>query len=719
MLGANDLSIGISLILRDQFTGRAAAASAALHNLDAEAARAQQRQMEMSRNMNAVGAGIGAMAVMGMRQFVMVGAEFDKQATYMYSIAEGKQAKTLKQMKTRAMEVGVETMFSTTEVAKAMTTMAQAGQSIEQIHTNISAVAYLAAATMSSIQSSSSIMNDIMIGFDIKATEDNATQVTDIITRTINDSNIELRDFAESMKYIIPSATSLGISLEHVAGMISVVGNAGIKGSMAGTNLENFLRYAARAAGKKGASKQGKALAMLGLEPGDLINAEGKIMTITEMIPMIGKQLQKMGKYDVKGFNAMMDIFGVRGGRTANLLVNKLAEFDEAIYNVNNSLGITKTTADDVMGTLWGTIEQVDSSWENLKIAFTEAVQPVLQPLLEVVVGIVSALVGMMRTTPGKWLTVLGAGFVIAKTLSMGYKAVVLSIRLGHMAMGSSMATASSQTVSGYNSMTSAAQRYKMAATGAAATGVGRMGGWLSGMGVGRAVYQGKGGTKWVKNKQGGTVRVPNNTPTGWSIGKSGATMAGLGKFGKFAGKASPWAMLGGIGLQAGAQAVGADTGLGKTMSVAGSTLSWAGTGAMLGSVIPGIGTAVGAVVGGVGGLLMSLHDQLAEVEDAVDKAKSEQSSNDIFTSADWINKARGLNSMFSGEWIYGKGWNRNLDDMQGTTRRGHSEHLGLGGVSLNGKYTPNKLIINIDGEQKMDEMIEEGEYVRDINLAF
>ena len=102
-------------------------------------------------------------------------------------------------------------------------------------------------------------------------------------------------------------------------------------------------------------------------------------------------------------------------------------------------------------------------------------------------------------------------------------------------------------------------------------------------------VYQASNG-RWMK--------VLPTGATQFISGKSGAVK--WAKFGQFAGKASPWAALGGMGLQMAAGAVGEDTGAGRVMNVAGGALGWAGTGAMLGSVIPGIGTAAGAIVGGV-----------------------------------------------------------------------------------------------------------------------
>lgn len=696
---SSNLAIGISLILRDQFTGRANAAAGALNNLQNSAQRAQAQAL---RNVNAIGAGIGAAAIMGMRQFVNVGAEFDKQATYMYSIAEGKHARTLDQMKTKAMEVGVSTMFSTTEVAKAMTSMSQAGQTVEQIYSNINSVAVLAAATMSDIHSTASTMNDIMIGFNIPASEQNAMRVSDIVTKTINDANIKLSDFSESMKYVLPSATSLGISLEEVAAMIAVVGNAGIKGSMAGTNLENFLRYAARAAGGEGKNKQSNALAMLGLEREDLINAKGQLMSVSEIIPMIGKQLQQMEKHDIKGFNAMMDIFGVRGGRASNLLVNNLAGYSKALEGINSSHGTAARTSKDVMESLWGTIEQLESTWENLKIVFTDAIKPVLQPLLGLLTWTVDAIRKLIQTPIGKWLTIVGAGFVVWRTALMGYRAIVLTVRLLHAQLGMTFMGSARQIISGYSGMTRAANAYTAAANGASGAGLG------GGMGR-RGMTPGS----IYKNSRGVWTQV---MPTGghkFLKKNSKAVMAHRAS--SFMGRASLPAALAGAGLQMGATAVGEETGMGRTMNVAGQALGMAGTGAMIGSVIPGIGTLVGGIVGGVGGLLWGLYDDAKAEEERIKAAASAKQgtpSESGFSWEQWKQNAEKYLSMSKGETTFSKGnW---VGNMRPTDRDGARAWINQGHPT----EQSSRITINIDGVRTMDKLINKNKYEEYIDLG-
>ena len=52
------------------------------------------------------------------------------------------------------------------------------------------------------------------------------------------------------------------------------------------------------------------------------------------------------------------------------------------------------------------------------------------------------------------------------------------------------------------------------------------------------------------------------------------------------------------------------NSGMGKGLGVAGSTLTYAGTGAMIGSIIPGVGTLVGGAIGGLAGLGVGLYNE-------------------------------------------------------------------------------------------------------------
>lgn len=106
-----------------------------------------------------------------------------------------------------------------------------------------------------------------------------------------------------------------------------------------------------------------------------------------------------------------------------------------------------------------------------------------------------------------------------------------------------------------------------------------------------------------------------------FSAGKTLLAEGKLAKFGRFAGKASPYAMIGGLALDYGAEKAkeAGKEGLATGLSTAGGALSGAATGAMLGSIIPGVGTAIGAIAGGlIGGISSYMSSEPAMAEGGI-----------------------------------------------------------------------------------------------------
>lgn len=732
-LTGSNLAIGVSLILNDGITGNAQRAAMSLQEFTNQAERNSATSV---RNINAVGAAVGVGAISQMRQWVLVGAEFDKRMKYLESITDSAgTAFDNKVLKERAKQVGMDTMFSTTQIAGSMVTMAQAGQTAEEIHRNIQSVAVLAAATMSDIESTSSYMNDIMIGFNIPASAENSMRVADIITKSINDSNLKLQDFGESMKYIIPTATTLGISLEEVAAMLSAVGNAGIKGSMAGTNLENMLRYLSRAAGGDGSGKQGEALKMLGLSPQDLKDSNGELKTGAELIRLLGQSMRALHDSDITRFNAAMDLMGVRGGRAGNLLANNFEQFDKFLEGVNNSTGTAEKTSEAVMGTGWGSIERLTSALEAMKITFTDSIMPTLQPIIEFVSTMVEKFNQLASTPLGAKMVTVAAGLVVVRTGMAAWRATILSLRLAHDVM-------SGRVLNNINAITAAQQRLNatmgMGAGMAGATGAAGMAGaastasmaqaarasqigsWANMGLLGAMFMKGKGRYQISPNgkvfRDTTTGRFVSNATVDSHIATMGKRANMINRANNIAGKGAPFAMIGGMALDYGAESVGRDTTAGKVMGIAGSTLSWAGTGAMIGSIIPGLGTAAGAAVGAVGGLLYGLYENLQDAQNVVDQAASQADINNAkqqLDSIDWMNRAQtylGLN--------YGKTYFSENDLRGQVTTPGWNNNWGNSTMNALMRPVGSNITINIDGQTMMSRVIDQQNYVEHINLG-
>lgn len=725
-IGGSNLAIGISLIMRDRFTTQAATAGQAMTTLQQRALSLQRQQMSMQRSMNATGAAIGAAAIVGLGQWYREGAKFGYTMKYVSSLAGGEYDK----LSSKALKLGEDTIFTARAVSDGMRWMAQAGMKSNDIHNSIGSIANLATATLTDIGGrggAADWVTNIAKAWNIPLdNEDSITRTADTIAASVNKANITLYDYGESMKYAQSTAKTLGVTLEETSAAIMVMGNAGMQGSIAGVAIENSLRYFARAIGNGATKRQKNALSTMGLSPEEFKDAQGNLISYGEILRKVGEASRGLqGNVAVQG--AMVDIFGVRGGRNASLLIDKLGDYQSLLQDIQNSEGYSKKVSDEMMDTSEGAILQLISTWESFKIKFSESIAPMITPLLKGLRHVLVFLNNMISTNTGAKLAMIGTAFLVIRTAVMGYRAIVLSLRLAHGMIGTTAAAGTTQAVSGYNAATAAANRYAAAAGRAGMGGMvgGLMGGASSGGPIGRAMT---GAGMWLGNRGIGRSTVgtnahgvpynratgrfvPRGTPSGWSMGGAGGA---VGRFGRMAGRMSLPAMLAGMGLEYGSQAVGADTTAGKTMGVAGDTIGWAGTGAMLGSIIPGVGTAVGAVVGGIGGLLYSLSTRLGETADEVEAQKDKLESS--FDQKQWLAEVNRLNKVDpqTENLKFGPG---QFDNSTGAYENS-SSRLMRAMAAMNTGRGGGDIIINIDGEKKFRSEINELQYKKLYNLA-
>lgn len=126
----------------------------------------------------------------------------------------------------RARELGRDTKLTAVEVGQGMEYLTMAVFNARQTVQAIGGVLDVAAAA----------------GTDLGRTSD---IVSNVLTKTFTSSNTTLESPGETMKYVAPVDKSAGASIELMAAMVGVLGDAGIQGSMAGTTLRNTFLCAA------------------------------------------------------------------------------------------------------------------------------------------------------------------------------------------------------------------------------------------------------------------------------------------------------------------------------------------------------------------------------------------------------------------------------------------------------------------------------------------
>jgi TP901 family phage tail tape measure protein len=687
-VSGGNLAIGISLLMRDGFSGPAAMAGASMSRLDKQMHSLARSQLTMARNANLLGAAIGFGVISRMASWVKEGAKFGYTMQYVSSLTGG-TAKQMGMLDDRAKRLGQTTMFSSQEVVSGMRFMAMAGMNTLQIYDNIGAAVNLSIATMTQLGGKgggADILTNIMKGFSIES--QHAARVADILTTATTSANISLTDMGETMKYAAATAMDLNVGLEEVSVMAMMAGNAGIQGTMAGTAIENMLRYITGAAGKD-RRKAVKYLGMLGLGPDDLRDARGNLKSIGSLMHLIANQASKITaggtSNNVEAQNIYKTLFGVRGKREASIMLRNMQDYDTFLSKLNSeSGGKALEVAGGQMVTLEGRMKQWTDTLANLKIAYAESVEPVLKPFIWGLSKLVQLLNLLIKTKFGSFLTIMASGWVIVKTATLAYRAIVMSIQLVTGQFGLSTVSNTTRATAGWNSATSAAARYRAVT---ASMGMGGMAGAAGGVSRAGRLYRGANGRYITRDayhqaKYGKYSKYTTKMPKG--MGSLGTRMPNIkGGFGM--------GMIASLGLGMASNAAGTDSGGGKTLSALSDAANFGMMGATIGSFIPVIGTAVGAIVGAAGGALWNVYNQLQDVEETV---KGIDTVKPIFNESTWKERAEMFMNMKEGEVRSSFGY-------QNQTRG-----MSFDELVADQKPIVNEVVLNIDGYESLREKI-------------
>ncbi|MDA5611780.1 phage tail tape measure protein [Pasteurella multocida] len=326
----------------------------------------------------AMKAGIASGAILGAEVAMLKPAmEFEKSFSKVQALTrldKVKDAETIKALRDQAINLGATTAFSSSEVADAQGYLAMAGFTPEQIQASLKSVLNTALASGVDLARVSDVASDISSGFKIPASE--MGRVADVLTLTFTTSNTSLETLYETMKEGGPIMTSLGQSFESSAAMAGLLGNVGIKGSSAGTALQNIGLNMIN----------NKQLKKLGVQVQD---AKGNMRQIPEILADIKKKTDKMGT--AQRSNVIKNIFGKIPVAAAMELISQA---DGALQNYENSIKNASGTVDKVSQTmadnLSGDIKSLLSAKEALGISIFDQNNTLLR-------GFTASLTEMLR----------------------------------------------------------------------------------------------------------------------------------------------------------------------------------------------------------------------------------------------------------------------------------------------------------------------------------
>lgn len=318
-------------------------------------------------------------AAAGVHAIVAPVAEFQQQLAEIKTKG-GFDATAMAQIASTAKALGKTSQFGAREAASAGVELAAAGLEPGDIAKQLPNVLQFALAGGQDTAAASMTLVETMSQFGLSA--DAFQHIGDVMVKAANMSTIGVTDMAETFKYVGPIAKTAGIDLEQMSAMIALLGERGIKGSMAGTSLRQMI------VGLTHPAKQAQnALKEIGLTKEDL---QKGLTDLPAFLANLDARMKGKGMSQAQRLSVSKRLFGSEALATVETLMKAVTEttadggtaWEKYRDGVKSADGALRTTADVMGNTLEGKIKRLKAATESAQIELGEKLTPVLTALI-------------------------------------------------------------------------------------------------------------------------------------------------------------------------------------------------------------------------------------------------------------------------------------------------------------------------------------------------
>ena len=328
-----------------------------------------------------------------------VGGDFEAQMSRVKAIS-GATGDTFEQMKQQAIDLGAKTAFSAKESAAGMENLASAGFSAQEIMKAMPGLLDLAAVSGGDVALASENTATALRGFGLEASE--AGHVADVFARAAADTNAEVGDMGEALKYVAPVANSMGISLEETAAAIGIMSDAGIKGSQAGTTLRGALSRLARPT-----KAMQDTMDNLGVS---FYDADGKMKPLKTQVELLKKAFE--GLTPEQQQNALVTLYGQESLSGMMALIDKGPDsLGKLTKSLKDSDGAADNMARTMQDNMNSSIEQMFGAFESAAIVIQKILAPSIRKVADAISGLVEKFVSAPESTQK---LVVAIGLIVA-----------------------------------------------------------------------------------------------------------------------------------------------------------------------------------------------------------------------------------------------------------------------------------------------------------------
>ncbi|HEK0775696.1 TPA: phage tail tape measure protein [Proteus mirabilis] len=394
------------------------------------AAKSQyQKTLDVRNKMAGTGATMtatGAGMLYSAKQTLMPGYEFNVGMSKVQALTRlDKNSDEFKMLREQARELGATTAFTANQVAQGQAFYAMAGFKPEQIKNAMSGTLAMSLAGDIDLGTTADIGSNILTGF--KLDSDQMGRVSDVLVGAFTRSNTSLTMLGDTMKYVAPVASGLGVDLETAAAATGKLGDAGIQGSMAGTSLRAILGRLAEPP-----KMAAKALEELGIKTRD---AKGNLRDFPELLAELDKKTAKMGNAQRAGF--FKHIAGEEAFSALSVLAEQAGkgELQTLVADLKQAKGEAQKVAGTMTDNLSGDMKNLQSAWEDLGIQIFDGIDSPLRQISQSITRVISKVGVWMKENPELAKTLTMIGLAIAGIITtLGILSLSIAAMLGPLA---------------------------------------------------------------------------------------------------------------------------------------------------------------------------------------------------------------------------------------------------------------------------------------------
>jgi TP901 family phage tail tape measure protein len=364
--------------------------------LDQGAVRMRASMATIGQAAMSVGFGIGRELVRGLEAVVQPAMLFEQTMSGVQAVS-GATAAQMQRLSDLALQLGKDTTFSAAQAAAGIEELIKGGVSVTDVMNGAAkATLNLAAAGGVDLATAAEIAANALNMFNLSGSQ--MAHVADEIAGAANASSLSVQDFRYSLAYAGTTAKGLHVSFDDLAVAIAELGQAGIKGSSAGTGLRAVMT--ALAAPTRAAASEMYRLGIITAQGKNrLFDAQGQMKRLADVQEILKTSLK--GMTDQQQTAALTLIFGRQAARVAGIMAEDgAAKFDKM------ATAMGKVTAQSVaaqrLNNLAGDITNLSGTVETLSIRLGEAFgggqgMPLFRQMVQAVNSVVQSITGWVQ----------------------------------------------------------------------------------------------------------------------------------------------------------------------------------------------------------------------------------------------------------------------------------------------------------------------------------